>query len=224
MIAGRGKIKQIGENIEIKNEKHNFTLTAVDDKFADEFLIKSVIEDKNLREGLVKPTGGYPIFLSLCADTYKSAIRKNDTLSTFEKFGDKREDIIKRLLEFMDDGTRNMVKRLCVLGKWTEFFAMRVPDSLNELNYDTCNRVKKLSFVAAKGENFLVFERSIREILFAHLRKNKHVFVTYTIKAVNDFFESVFNKVDTAENKFVTNENRIVFFQALGRIYFKHNR
>ena len=31
------------------------------------------------------------------------------------KFGDKREDVIKRMLEFMDDGTRNMVKRLCIL-------------------------------------------------------------------------------------------------------------
>ena len=213
VIAGRGKIEKIGKNIEIHEEEHIFNLKALDDKFADEFLINVGIEDENLREGLVKLTGGYPIFLSLCADMYKSAILKNGVAPSLEKFGDKREDVIKRMLEFMDDGTRNMVKRLCILGKWTKTFATRVLDSLNVLNYDTYNRVKKLSFVTAKDENILVFDRSIREILLAHLIENEPVTVTGTITAVNNFFENVFHKVDADENKSVTNEDRIVFFK-----------
>ena len=108
VIAGRGKTAKIGKNIEIHEEEHIFNLKALDDKFADEFLINVGIEAENLREGLVKLTGGYPIFLSLCADMYKSAIRKNGVAPSLEKFGDKREDVIKRMLEFMDDGTRNI--------------------------------------------------------------------------------------------------------------------
>ena len=213
VIAGRSNIKKIGENIELKDEEHVFTLKALDAEFADEFLSKSGIEDPALREGLVQLTGGYPIFLSLCVDTYKSAIRKNETPPPLEKFGDKREDVIKRLLEFMDDGTRNMVKRLCILGKWTEFFATRILDSLKKLNYDTYHRVQTLSFVTEKSENILVFDRSIREILLAHLIENEPVLVTGTITAANDFFESIFHKGDADENKSVTNEDRIIFFK-----------
>ena len=213
VIAGRGKIEKIGKNIEIHEEENIFNLKALEEKYSDEFLINVGIEDENLREGLVKLTGGYPIFLSLCADMYKSAIRKNGVAPSLEKFGDKREDVIKRMLEFMDDGTRNMVKRLCILGKWTKTFATRVLDSLNVLNYDTYNRVKKLSFVTAKDENILVFDRSIREILLAHLIENEPVTVTGTITAVNNFFENVFHKDDADENKSVTNEDRIVFFK-----------
>lgn len=47
----------------------------------------------------------------------------------------------------------------------------------------------------------------------AHLKKNASVLVTSTIKAVNDFFESVFNKVDAEENKSVTYEDKIIFFK-----------
>lgn len=213
VIAGRSKIKKIGKDFAIYEEDHLFDLNAFDEKFSDEFLSKSGIGDKNLREGLIKLTGGYPIFLSLCVDMYKSAIRKNGTPPTLEKFGYKREEVINRLLEFMDDGTRNMVKRLCVLGKWTEFFATRVLSSLNELNYDTYNRVKKLSFVIAKDKKILVFDRSIREILFAHLMKNESVTVTKTITAVNDFFERAFYKVDGDENNNIANEDRTLFFK-----------
>lgn len=117
VIAGRSNIQKIGKNFELKAEDHVFTLNALDDKFADEFLSKSGVENSVLREWLVKLTGGYPIFLSLCVDTYKAAIRQNETPPPLEKFGDKREDVIKRLIEFMDDGTRNMVKCLCILGK-----------------------------------------------------------------------------------------------------------
>lgn len=213
VIAGRGKIEKIGKNIAVHEEEHLFTLKALDEKFADEFLSKSGIEDSELREGLIRLTGGYPIFLSLCADTYKSAILKNDTAPVLEDFGENRDEVIKRLLEFMDDGTRNMVKRLCVLGKWTEFFATRVLDSLHKLNYDTYNRVKKLSFVSEKSENICVFDRNIRKILLAHLKKNEPVTVTSTITAVNNFFDNVFHKDDADENKSVTNENRIILFK-----------
>lgn len=213
VVAGRSKIEKIGKNIEVNENEHLFNLMALEEKFANEFLIRSGIEDKNLRKGLIKLTGSYPIFLSLCVDTYNSAISNNSKAPELDEFGKEREDVIKRLLEFMDDGTRNMVKRLCILGKWTDFYAKRVLSNLHENNSDTYKRVIKLSFVTKNSENILVFDRSICEILFVHLIKNEPIFVTETIKAVNNFFASAFHKVNDDENKTITHEDRVLFFK-----------
>ena len=73
----------------------------------------------------------------------------------------------------MDEGARNIVKRLCILGRWTDFSAMRVLSTLNENNRDTYNRVKNLSFIVKQSENVFSFDRSIQKILLDHFLKNE---------------------------------------------------
>ena len=121
VIAGRSEIKFIGEEIEITEDNDIlFPLTALEDNFSDEFLEKSGVENPALREGITKLTGGYPNYLSLCVDMYKKILEEGK-VPTIEDFGEKREKVIQRLLNFMNETARNMVKRLCILGTWTDF-------------------------------------------------------------------------------------------------------
>ena len=121
VIAGRSEIKFIGEEIEITEDNDIlFPLTALEDNFSDEFLEKSGVENPALREGITKLTGGYPNYLSLCVDMYKKILEEGK-VPTVEDFGEKREKVIQRLLNFMNETARNMVKRLCILGTWTDF-------------------------------------------------------------------------------------------------------
>ena len=210
VIAGRGEIKTIGEEIEISMGDTLFQLKALDENFADEFLKKSGIEDELLREAIVKLTGGYPIYLTICVDTYKEIVSTGRTPGVAD-FGDKREFVIKRLLDFMNDTTRNMVKRLCILGRWTDFFAERILSILHENNFSAYNRVKKLSFVSAQTENIFKFDRSIQTVLLDHLRETENVFITETLRAAEKFFHRIFYE-DSAENKNLSDADKETFF------------
>ena len=182
VIAGRGEIKKIGETLEINQSDTLIQLKALDDKFSDEFLSKAGIEDSALREGIVKLTGGYPIYLTICVDTYHEIVSAG-RVPTLEDFGDKREFVIKRLLDFMNDTTRNMVKRLCIMGRWTDDCIECVLSILHENNVETYNRVKKLSFVSAQTETIFTFDRSIQKVLLDHLNENENIFIKETFKA-----------------------------------------
>lgn len=220
VIAGRSKIEKIGTNIKISTRENLSQLNALVNDFADEFLIKAGIEDDKLREGIVKLTKGYPLYLAVCADTYNE-LRANSRVPTLEDFGNQRKSIIKRLLNYMNDSTRNMVKHLCILGKWTNLSAMRILSLLHENNRDTYNRVKSLSFVFEQSENIFSFDRSIQEILFAHLLKTEPEFVFETRDAVNDFFKNAFYEVDAEENKSITNADRVLFFKFWSEIILR---
>ena len=220
VIAGRGEIKKIGERITLKAE-NIFRLESLENEFVSEFLNKSGVEDSELRAGIIKLTDGYPIFLSLCADTYKAAILQNGTPPPLKDFGEKREDVINRLLAYMDENASNIVKRLCILGRWTDVSAMRILSNLNENNRDTYDRVKNLSFVAKQSENIFAFDRSIQKILFEHLLEHERGLIFQTRAAAGEFFKSAFNKVDAEENQNITNEDRILFFKFWAKIILR---
>ena len=104
VIAGRSEIKKIGTNIRINHEENLSHLKALVNNFADEFLRKAGIENAELREGIVKLTGGYPLYLAVCVDTYNE-LRTQNKVPSLNDFGKKRKSIIKRLLAYMNDST-----------------------------------------------------------------------------------------------------------------------
>lgn len=215
VIAGRSRVATIGRKVKVIEGENLYNLEVLPENFADEFLKKAGIADKDLRDGIVKLTGGYPIYLSLCVDVYN----EKQVKPKLADFGAKSEEVIRRLLEFVDEQTRKIIKRLCVLGRWTEFYLQRVLTILHEYNFDTYERIKKLSFVSEQNENFFeqseqsekifFFDRSVREILFPYLMEKEKIFVDSTIDAVNKFFQNVF----AMKNRSVKYEDRVLFFK-----------
>ena len=121
----------------------------------------------------------------------------------------------------MDKGARNIVKHLCILGRWTDFSAMRVLSILNENNRDTYNRVKKFSFISKQSENIFSFDRSIQKILSDHLLKNESEIIFQTRAAAGEFFKSAFYEVEAEKNQTITNEDRILFFKFWAKIILR---
>ena len=220
VIAGRGELKKIGKDIAISPDDTLFQLKALDDNFVDEFLSKAGIDDSEIRKGIAKLSGGHPVYLTICVDTYREIISAGK-IPTVADFGNKREIVVNRLLGFMNDSTQNMVKRLCILGKWTDLVALRVLSILGENNFATYNRVKKLSFVSALTEDIFIFDRNIQELLIKHLSATEPVFIFETRTAVNKFFKNVFREVDAEENQSITDENRILFFKLWAEIILR---
>ena len=140
-------------------------------------------------------------------------ILEEGKVPTVEDFGEKREKVIQRLLNFMNESARNMVKRLCILGTWTDIFAQRVLSNLHETNNDTYNRIKISSFITAQSENIFSFDKTIQKILFDHLKETEQDFIYETRTAAIEFFHSAFYEVDAERNKNITDDDRENFFR-----------
>ena len=140
-------------------------------------------------------------------------ILEEGRVPTVEDFGEKREKVIQRLLNFMNESARNMVKRLCILGTWTDIFAQRVLSNLHETNNDTYNRIKISSFITAQSENIFSFDKTIQKILFDHLKETEQDFIYETRTAAIEFFHSAFYEVDAERNKNITDDDRENFFR-----------
>lgn len=215
VIAGRSEISKIGEDIDIIRDDTLFPLTALESTFADKFLLDSGIENPKLRQDIIDLTDGYPNYLSVCVDTYKEILLSgNDPV--IADFGEKREIIVKRLINFMDEGARNMLKRLCILGTWTDDIAQSILSILRENNIDTYNRIKNLSFifsqsVGSTSKKIICFDRSIQKILFDHLREKNSYLIEETRKAANDFFYTVFYNT-SHEKKFILIDDDLMQF------------
>ena len=195
IIAGRSNITKIGDNRNISVQEH-FILNVLNEDFADKFLSKAGIDDSEIRKKIFSLTGGYPNYLKMCVNTYRKICAKNMT-PTVKDFGDDREAIVNRLIGYMDESAQNMVKRLCIMGKWTDDIAQRILGILHENNNATYNRVKKLSFIftqsgGSKSTRIICFDRSIQKILFDHLKATDAFLIEQTRGAVNEFFRSKF--------------------------------
>lgn len=108
VIAGRGEINQIGENFKInkdnplESENHLFKLGSLEDNFVYEFLNASGITETSLCTGIKELAGGYPLYLNICAETYRK-ITENGNSPSLENFGEQCDSVISRLLDYMDE-------------------------------------------------------------------------------------------------------------------------
>lgn len=217
VIAGRSEISKIGEEIEIIRNDTLFPLTALDNEFSDKFLLDSGITNPKLRQGIIDLTKGYPNYLSVCVDTYNEIVTAGGE-PAIEDFGGKREIIVNRLINFMNESARNMVKRLCVLGTWTDDIAQCILSVLHENNIYTYNRVKKLSFIfsqsiGSNSKKIIRFDRNIQEILFDYLKETDRYFIEETRKAANYFFCNIFYNKDDEENSILDDIDLKQFFK-----------
>ena len=150
VIAGRGEIEKIGTKFTIvkdnpaKNENHLFRLNSLENNFVDEFLAEVGIKENALCTKIKQLTGGYPIYLNICADIYSEKFCAAE-IQLFNNFGEKRESVISRLLDYMDEKSCLMVYQLGILGIWTDNLAEKLLVKLKNYNPYTYNRLKKLS-------------------------------------------------------------------------------
>ena len=142
------------------------------------FLTKAGFATQTLRAEIYHLTKGLPIFLDVCVDVYTEYKQRNVVEPDISIFGKRREEIIERLVKYMDDGTQDMIKFLCGLGRWTDKLAFELGTKTFNFSQTTCSKIKNFSFI--QGADFLIddmrvenfsatvfsFDRSIQSILF----------------------------------------------------------
>ena len=205
VIAGRNKLRWGGE-LAAELDQHLITALSQDD--SNYFLEKAGIATKQLRDDLYHLTKGLPIFLDVCVDVYTEYKQRNVVEPDISVFGNKREEIVDRLFKYMDDGTQDMIKFLCILGRWTDKIAFELGTKIFNFSPTTYGKAKNFSFIQSEDfliddtrvENFSVelfsFDRTVQSILFPScdkfiIEKTKEVADKYFSELLTDELSKV---------------------------------
>ena len=193
VISGRNKIRWTGE-LEEELDQHLLKRLSYDD--SNYFLKTAEVEDQNLRDGIINLTEGYPLYLDICVDTYERILALGKT-PTLDNFGQNREQIINRLMKYMDDDICQMVQCLCLLGTWTDYMAHDIV-----IGYV---KTKKFSFIQQKfvtldDEEIEIFsfDRTLQKFIIESIKSNStpRMMIDHLQDKVNIFFEKMLDKTD----------------------------
>ena len=175
-IAGRNKLHWTGE-LAAELDQHQHLIKALSPEDSSRFMKKAGITNETLRNELVKLTEGYPIFLDLCVDVYFEYKRYHNDEPTIDKFGQTREEVVKRIFLYLnaagDDIAKDMLEFLCILNAWTDEIAIEIGNSvLRNFSRNTYKRVKNFTFIHSKrveneniSFNAFQFDKTIQSLL-----------------------------------------------------------
>ena len=211
VIAGRNKLRWGGE-LAAELDQHLITALSQDD--SNYFLEKAGIVTKQLRDDIYHLTKGLPIFLDVCVDVYAQYKQRNVVEPDISIFGNKREEIVDRLVKYMDDGTQDMIKFLCGLGEWTDKIAFELGIKTFNFSQTTYNKIKNFSFI--QGEEFLIddtgtetltatvftFDKTVQSILFPSCDKP---IIEKTKEVADKYFSELSEKTPKINGEYLFN-------------------
>ncbi len=111
------------------------------EKDARSFLTGAAVP-ANYHEEIISFTQGNPLWLDVAVDAYEDSFNAG---REFDVHGiSSAEDLVKRYLKYMDDGMQDIVKKLSVIGEWTQESLDAI---LGEINETTYKKVEKSCFI-----------------------------------------------------------------------------
>ena len=215
-IAGRNELLWTGE---IAEELEQHKISELSYKDSRWFLEQAGISEENLLKGLVELTKGYPIFLDLCVDFYVEYKRQHaDKVPSIEEFGQKHEEVVGRILRYIDASdpiAKDMLEFLCALNVWTDEIAIDIGSLFfNYFSRNVYERVKHFSFIQSEcieneDRDFEVFQfdKTIQSLLIVCCDEK---FVADLKETVNEHFKKFF----TAKKTFNVKESFYLKFWA----------
>lgn len=171
VIAGRNKLRWDGE---LSEEMDQHLITALSEDDSDYFLKKSGVENSSLRKDMITLTQGLPIFLDLCVTFYEKYKQRNGTEPTIAEFGVKHQEVVDRLIKYMDAPTQDMIKFLCALNQWTDEIAFEIgSEALPNFSMSIYNQAKNFSFIQLEDvqineihSEIYTFDKTVQGIIF----------------------------------------------------------
>ncbi len=145
VIGGRNKLRWTGAAAE---ELDQHLIKALSEDDSNYFLTKAGVWSRELRDRIYQLTKGYPLYLDLCLDTYEEFVYRYERVPTTKDFGHSLEQIVQRLVKYLDPAARLMVQCLGLLGTWTgEMARCIVPN----FNYNLYVEAKNFSFIQSQS-------------------------------------------------------------------------
>ena len=208
-IAGRSELHWDGD-LAGELEQHEINALSPDD--SSKFLQRAGIADKILRDELIELTKGYPIFLDLCVNVYVEHKRQhNNEEPTIEAFGKTREEVVGRILRYINAAGAAVVKDilefLCVLNVWIDELAYKIgKKALNNFSPNTYKLVKNFSFIHAetvKNDDISLtiyrFDKTIQSLLISDCDK-------FLVEEVRDVADEYFGQMFADKKSLDTGE------------------
>lgn len=215
VIASRYEITKIGEvSLKDIDAVERYTVDVLEKNWANKYLERLKVKDENLRKGIVKLTGGHPLYLTACSVTYHNIIEAGK-VPRMSDFGKNKDKIIERALGSFDEPTRFLLQKLCILGRWTDELAAA---AIFELNPNTYKRL--ISLFAEKED----MSTNDDELVIYNFSRTISAFMLPGLKQ-DTLFAPVFAKMRDGANEFFKKffaENQQEYYESDGKpeIYF----
>ncbi len=165
VIGGRDKLKWETFDADWSEALEQHLLGNLSDVDSDSFLQNAGVKDETLRKQLYRLTGGTPCYLDLCMDRYDAIIKRGET-PRIEMFGNTPEELVDRLVCYMDDRMQDFVYFLTCLECWDDQTASEIaPNVLLGFPHTLYERIKGLSFISEVENGFFVIHPTVREVL-----------------------------------------------------------
>ena len=172
VISGRNKIRWTGD---LNEELDQHLITALSDVDSDYFLKQAGIENAELRDGIIKLTQGFPIYLDLCVDVYERYKQRNGTEPDILEFGEHQQEVLDRLIKYMDANNQDMIYFLSILNTWTDDMAKEIGyKSLPNFSVAFYNQTRYFSFIQREKVHLddldiinFTFDKTVQGIIFS---------------------------------------------------------
>ena len=209
VIAGREKLKwgNYDKDYEILLDQHLLgDLSFADCKF---FLNSAGINDEDIVSQIYKLTGGVPIFLDMCVDTYFKLLEDNKKISIKDFEGDQIK-LIERFFKYMNHQERDFITVLSFIGNWTDDeIEEKIKNVLGSFSYNLYDRIKDFSFVLYENDKYKIHD-TIRKVIVENAPSIiKHKFDESIINIQEKKIEEIKEQIKEETNHNIKSEDNV---------------
>ena len=173
------------------------------ENYSEEFLEKCGIENKDIRDVIVKSSEGVPYYLNLSVDTYEKISRNTQPVS--ENFGETKEEIFNTFVKYLNANEIRALKVLSVPNFWDrDLFETLMRKFDTGFTTGAFSELIKFSFIKTDTNRRFSIHKLMRKSLQEHQdpvdRENVHKFLLehYSYKLKNIDIKTITSEHETA--------------------------
>ena len=201
VICGREKLLWAYEcDLEWKMYLEQHSVDELPESYCTEFLEDCGIENKDIRDTIIKASEGVPYYLNLSVDTFEKISKKRQPIS--EDFGKTQLEIFNTFVKYLERNEIQALKVLSVPNLWDrELFEILMKKFDPGLPISSFSELMKFSFIKINSEGRFSIHQLMRTNLQAYQdpinKENVHKFM----------FEYYNNKLKEIDIKSITSEH-----------------
>lgn len=163
VILGRNRLTWIDSNPEWEGSLETHLLAYLTPEDSASFLASAGVANKELQYQLAQLSGGLPLYLDLCVNIYEQLTGQGRT-PAIDDFGTDREQLVERLLRYMDHTSVNLVYRLACLSSWDSSLLRELFSEQEYSIYE--GAIQGLSFLSCQGGVYTI-HKIVRDLLLS---------------------------------------------------------
>ncbi|KKG10288.1 tetratricopeptide repeat protein [Methanosarcina sp. 2.H.A.1B.4] len=209
VICGREQIKSswVEDEQDWEMCMKEYPIEDLPEKYSEQFLKECGIEEKDIRNIIVKASEGVPYYLNLSVDTYEQISRSKKPEAKY--FTDTKKEVFDKFVKYLDNNDKRTLYMLSAPNSWDRNLFKILIEKFNP-NYSIYEfqDLIKYSFIKeVKDGNFSLHQlmrKSLQEHQDPTYRKEVHLFL-------HNYYS---NKIKDIDVKSITQEHEIALIEA----------